>query len=92
MRKWLVMTTAVLKSGLLCREIVILVAVANAVAWPVAYLVINRWLETFAYRTRITPTLFLASGILVLLIALTTIAYQSAKAALANPVESLRYE
>lgn len=77
---------------LLCKEIVVLVAIANAVAWPVAYLVINRWLETFAYRTRITITLFLFSGILVLLIALTTIAYQSAKAALANPVESLRYE
>jgi putative ABC transport system permease protein len=78
--------------SLLCREIVILVAVANAVAWPVAYLVINRWLETFAYRTRISMTLFLFSGILVLLIALATIAYQSARAALANPVESLRYE
>jgi putative ABC transport system permease protein len=78
--------------GLLCREIMILVAIANAVAWPLAYLVINRWLETFAYRTRITITLFLFSGILVLLIALVTIAYQSARAARANPVDSLRYE
>ncbi|KPL05227.1 MAG: hypothetical protein AMJ73_01775 [candidate division Zixibacteria bacterium SM1_73] len=77
---------------LLCKEIVILVVIANAVAWPVAYLTIGRWLETFAYRTQITCTLFLLSGFLVLIIALATVSYQSIRAALANPVEALRYE
>jgi putative ABC transport system permease protein len=78
--------------GLLCKEMVVLVAIANTIAWPVAYLVINRWLETFAYRTQITVTWFLLSGIMVLFIALAAIGYQSVKAALANPVDSLRYE
>ena len=77
---------------LLCKEIVILVAIANAVAWPVAYLTIRRWLETFAYRTEITLTVFIISGFVVLIIALATVSYQSIKAALANPVDSLRYE
>jgi putative ABC transport system permease protein len=77
---------------LLCKEIAILVAMANAVAWPVAYLTIRRWLETFAYRTEITLTVFIISGFLVLVIALATVSYQSIKAALANPVDSLRYE
>jgi len=77
---------------LLCKEIVILVVIANAIAWPVAYLAIDRWLETFAYRTHITCTLFLLSGFLVLIIALATVSYQSIRAALANPVDSLRYE
>jgi putative ABC transport system permease protein len=77
---------------LLCREIVVLVVIANAVAWPVAYLAIDRWLETFAYRTNITLTIFILSGLLVLFIALATVSYQSIKAALANPVDSLRYE
>jgi putative ABC transport system permease protein len=77
---------------LLSKEIVILVVIAGAVAFPVAYLVINRWLETFAYRTDITLTIFLLSGLVVLTIALATVSYQSIRAALANPVESLRYE
>lgn len=77
---------------LLCKEIVILVVIANAVAWPVAYLAVSRWLETFAYRTEITLTVFIISGFLVLIIALATVSYQSIKAALANPVDSLRYE
>ncbi|MFB0517207.1 MAG: FtsX-like permease family protein, partial [Candidatus Neomarinimicrobiota bacterium] len=77
---------------LLSREILLLAVLANAVAWPLAYLTIDRWLETFAYRTDITLTIFLLSGLVVLIIALATVSYQSIKAALANPVDSLRYE
>ena len=77
---------------LLSKEIVILVVIAGAIAFPVAYVVISRWLETFAYRTEITWTIFAFSGLLVLMIALATVGYQSIRAALANPVESLRYE
>ncbi len=77
---------------LLSKEIVILVVIAGAVAFPLAYLVISRWLETFAYRADIGWTIFALSGLVVLGIALVTVIYQSAKAALANPVDSLRYE
>jgi putative ABC transport system permease protein len=77
---------------LLSKEIVLLVVIAGAVAFPIAYLAISRWLETFAYRTNITLTIFLLSGLVVLIIALATVSYQSIKAALANPVDSLRYE
>ncbi len=77
---------------LLSKEIVILVVIAGAIAFPVAYLAISRWLETFAYRTEITLTIFLLSGLVVLIIALATVSYQSIRAALANPVDSLRYE
>jgi putative ABC transport system permease protein len=77
---------------LLSKEIVLLVVIAGAIAFPVAYLAISRWLETFAYRTQITLTIFLLSGLVVLIIALATVSYQAIKAALTNPVESLRYE
>ncbi len=77
---------------LLSKEIVILMVIAGAVAFPVAYLAISKWLDTFAYRTQITLTIFLLSGLVVLIIALATVSYQSIRAALANPVDSLRYE
>jgi putative ABC transport system permease protein len=77
---------------LLSKEIVILVVIAGAIAFPVAYLAISRWLETFAYRIDLTWTIFAFSGLLVLIIALATVSYQSIRAALANPVDSLRYE
>jgi putative ABC transport system permease protein len=69
-----------------------LVLVANAIAWPVAYLVMNRWLQSFTYRAGITLTTFILTAILSLSIALLTIGIQAIKAALTNPVESLRYE
>ena len=68
------------------------VLVANLVAWPVAYYALHKWLQNYAYRINIGIWLFLAVGIAVFSIALLTVSYQSIKAALANPVESLRYE
>ena len=68
------------------------VALANLIAWPVAYFVMHRWLESFAYRTQIGWTTFLLAGGLAVLIALLTVSYQALRAALADPVESLRYE
>ncbi len=77
---------------LTAREFVKWVAVANLVGWPVAYFLMYRWLGEFAYRVRLGPAVFgLAAG-LALLIALLTVAFHSLKAALSNPVESLRYE
>jgi putative ABC transport system permease protein len=77
---------------LLAKEFLILVAVANLIAWPVAYFAMNRWLQSFAYRTGINPLIFVLSAVLALSIALFTVSYQAIRAALSNPVDSLRYE
>ncbi len=68
------------------------VLLANLIAWPAAYLVMNRWLQDFAYHTTPGVTVFVTAAVLTLVIAWLTVGYQSIKAALANPVESLRYE
>ncbi len=73
-------------------EFVKWVLLANIVAWPAAYYFINRWLQNFAYRIEIGWWVFALAGGLALIIALLTIISQAVKAALANPVESLRYE
>jgi putative ABC transport system permease protein len=77
---------------LLSREFVKLVLVANVIAWPVAYFVMNKWLQDFAYRIAIGWWVFALAGGIALLIALLTVSTQAIKAALANPVEALRYE
>jgi putative ABC transport system permease protein len=69
-----------------------LVLVAFLIAVPVAWVGMSRWLEDFAYRINISVWVFLWAGISALLIALLTIGYQSIKAAIANPVKSLRTE
>jgi putative ABC transport system permease protein len=68
------------------------VLVANLIAWPLAYFAMNKWLQNFAYRTDIGLSIFLLAAVLVFAIALLTIIFQAIKAALANPVDSLRYE
>jgi putative ABC transport system permease protein len=68
------------------------VLLANIIAWPIAYLAVNKWLQNFAYRSNITIGILVFSGVLALLTALLTISYQTIKAATANPVDSLRYE
>jgi putative ABC transport system permease protein len=77
---------------LLARDHVLLVVLANLIAWPLAYYLMHRWLQNFAYRTSMSITLFLFSGLLGLAIALLTVGFQSLRAARANPVDSLRYE
>jgi putative ABC transport system permease protein len=77
---------------LLSREFALLVLLANLLAWPFAYLVMNKILQNYAYRIDISWWVFALSGGLALLIALLTVSTQAIKAALANPVESLRYE
>jgi len=78
--------------SMLSKEFIILVVVANVIAWPVAYYIMNKWLEDFVYRTDIGIGVFLLAGFMVLLIALITVSFQAIKAATANPVKSLRYE
>jgi putative ABC transport system permease protein len=77
---------------LLSREFTRWVLVANVIACPVAYYVMSRWLQNFAYRINIGPWVFILAAGMALLIALLTVSYQAIRAALANPVESLRYE
>jgi putative ABC transport system permease protein len=77
---------------LLSREFMRWVLLANIIAWPVACVVMNKWLQNFAYRIHIGIVMFLISGGTALLIAFLTVSYQSIKSAQANPVESLRYE
>jgi putative ABC transport system permease protein len=78
--------------ALLSKEFVILVGVANLIAWPVAYYAMSRWLQDFAYRIDLGVGVFVLGGILVLVIALMTVSVQAIKAARANPVDALRYE
>ncbi|MFC2157004.1 ABC transporter permease [Acidobacteriota bacterium] len=68
------------------------VLLANLIAWPLAYFLMKTWLQSFAYRTSISVGVFLASGIAAVVIAILTVSYQSIKAALSNPVDTLHYE
>lgn len=77
---------------LLTRQFALLVLIANAIAWPLAYWFTRRWLQDFAYRADLSFWVFVLSAGLTLLIALLTVSYQCVKAAAANPVDSLRYE
>jgi putative ABC transport system permease protein len=62
------------------------------IAFPLAWLAMNKWLENFAYRITIGWWIFLTAAIIALLVALLTVSFQAIKAALANPVKSLRTE
>lgn len=77
---------------LVTKDFLLLVAGANIVAWPVAYYYVGIFLRNFPYRTGLSLWVFVLSGLLALCIALLTVILQSVRAALANPVESLRYE
>ena len=77
---------------LLSGEFAKLVLVANLLAWPVAYYVMNGWLQNFAYRIDPEPEIFIFCGALALGTAMLAVGVQSMKAALANPVDALRYE
>ena len=68
------------------------VLIANIIAWPVAYYFMNKWLQNFAYRIDLSVWIFILAGLVVLVIALLTVSFQSIKAAMANPIDSLRYE
>ncbi len=77
---------------LLSKDFVKLVGLAFVLAAPVAYFVMGRWLEDFAYRIDMSWGIFLMAGLAALGVALLTVCYQSVRAALADPVTSLRYE
>lgn len=78
--------------GLLSRDFTMLVGIAALIAFPAAWWAMYKWLETFAYRTEITWWIFLVAGAVALAIALLTVSIQTIRAALANPIKSLRSE
>ena len=77
---------------LLTKDFIRWVIIANIIAWPLAYYVMQKWLDNFAYRINIGWTVFVMAAAAALIIALLTISFQSIKAARANPVKTLRYE
>ena len=78
--------------ALLSREFVVLILIANLIAWPIAHYGVDHWLRDFAYRIDAGISLFLLGGLLVFVTALLTIGVQALRAAQRNPVHALRYE
>jgi putative ABC transport system permease protein len=78
--------------GLLSKDFIKLVLISILIASPLAWLVMTQWLQTFAYRINISLWVFLAAGAAALFIALATVSFQAVRAALMNPVKSLRTE
>jgi len=77
---------------LLTKQFSLWVLYANIIAWPAAYFFIRSWLNNFEYRIDISLLSFLIAGFAALVIAIITVIFQALKAALANPVDSMRYE
>ncbi len=77
---------------LLSKEFSKWVMIASLIAWPVAYYTVSQWLQSFAYRISIGIWIFLLSTLLALFLAMITVSFKAVKAAIANPVEALRYE
>jgi len=78
--------------ALLSKDFVKLVILGFVLAIPIAWYAMNQWLADFAYRIEIGPGIFILAGAAALIIALLTVSWQSIKAAVANPVDSLRSE
>jgi len=77
---------------LLTKEFILLMFIANIIAWPIAYYFMNKWLQNFAYKIDIGMLPFIVSTVIVIVISMGTIIIQTVKASIANPVDSLRDE
>ncbi len=78
--------------ALLTRDFSILIAIAFIIATPTAYFLGSLWLNNFAYKTDIGVSVFLLAGVISLVLAVLTVSYHTIKAAITNPINSLRYE
>ena len=78
--------------SLLSKDFLKLVVISTIIAWPIAYYVMSIWLQDFAYKVNIGIETLLLSSIFALLIAILTVSFQAFKAAMSNPVDSLKYE
>jgi putative ABC transport system permease protein len=90
-RKTLGATVANIVS-MLSREFLLQALAATLIAWLAAYMIMSRWLENFAYRAEMKMSFFVISAVIAISIALSTVVLQAVKAAVANPVEALKYE
>lgn len=79
-------------TSLLSKDFVKLILLANLIGLPIAYYLIDKWLADFTYKTTVSWWIFGIAGVSAIVIALLTVSYQSIKAALMNPVKSLRSE
>jgi putative ABC transport system permease protein len=77
---------------LLSKEFIKWILLANIVAWPLAWFMMNKWLQNFAYKTNIGWIVFVLAGFITMLIAIFTFIFQTVRTACAKPVNSLRYE
>lgn len=78
--------------GLLCNDFVRLVLIAIVIASPVVWYAMDQWLQNFAYRIEMQWWMFALTGVVALLIALLTVSLQAVKAAMVNPVKTLKSE
>jgi len=77
---------------LLSKDFILLVAISCVIASPIAYYFLHGWLQKYPYRITITPFVFIAAGTAAIIITVATVSFQAIKAAVANPVKSLRTE
>jgi putative ABC transport system permease protein len=77
---------------MLSRDFLKYVLIAIVIAWPLSWIAVHKWLQDYAYRINISWWVFVMAGSLAMLIALVTVSFQAIKAAIANPVKSLRTE
>jgi putative ABC transport system permease protein len=77
---------------MLSKDFLLLIVIAMLIAFPFSWWAMSKWLQSFAYRIDISSTIFFVAGVSIILITLITISYQALKAAIANPVRSLRSE
>jgi putative ABC transport system permease protein len=77
---------------LILKEYLLMVLIANLIAWPVAYFIMNKWLQNFAYHAKIDFWLYIGAAALSMFIVLMTMSFQTIKAAQTNPAETLKYE
>jgi len=77
---------------LLSKEFLKWVIISNVIAWPIAYLMLNKWIQEFAYHTNISWWIFIIAGCFAILVSVVTVSYQAIKAAKTLPADSLRFE
>jgi len=77
---------------IISRDILKLIVIASVISWPIAYFVMDNWLQDFSYRVGINYIMFIIIPVLTIILSLLTVIYQTLKAAMKNPAETLRYE
>ena len=77
---------------LLSKEFIALVGIANLIAWPLIYFIMDDWLNNFASRIRVSPFVLVISGIIVVFVAIVTVSYKTIMTAKSDPLKALRYE